>query len=100
MAAAIRVGRLTRVSAVVADPGNPGQVMALFTDGPRPVRGWGRVLVAVNGTPEPDGARRLVAVPVPAHLADPLAAAAWTYDDPGHPIRCTPGVYALLTRRT
>jgi hypothetical protein len=95
VAAAIRSGRLTRVSRAVGDPGNPGQVAALFAspDG-------ARALVAVDATPGPDGVRRLVAVPVPARFTDPLAAAAWTYDDPGHPVRCTRGVYALLTRRT
>lgn len=95
MAGAIRAGRLARVSPVVGDPGNPGGVLALFAS-----RDGARALVGVNGTPGPDGARTLVAVPVPDHFTDPLAAAAWTYDDPGHPVRCTPGVYALLTRRT
>lgn len=86
---------LARVSPVRGDPGHPGQVIALFVS-----RDGAVALVAVNATPGPDGVRRLVAVPVPSHLTDPLAAAAWTYDDPGHPVRCTPGVYALLTRRT
>ncbi|HET9655407.1 MAG TPA: hypothetical protein VFP72_08635 [Kineosporiaceae bacterium] len=94
-AAAIRSGRLVRVSRVVSDPGNPGGVAALFAS-----RDGARALVAVDGTPGPDGTRPLVCVPVPAHFTDPLAAAAWTYDDEAHPVRCTPGVYALLARRT
>jgi hypothetical protein len=95
VAARIRSGALARISAVVGDPGNPGGVLALFAS-----HDGARALVAVDGTPGPDGVRPLVAVPVPSHFTDPLAAAAWTYDDPGHPVRCTPGVYALLTRRT
>jgi hypothetical protein len=93
--AALRSGELARITPVVVDPGNPGQVMALAQH-----RTWGRVLVAANGTPEPDGTHRLITVPVPTELADPLSAAAWTYDDPTHPVRCTAAYYALLTRRT
>lgn len=95
IAAAIRAGRLVRASRVTGDPGNPGGALALFAS-----RDEGLALVAVDGTPGPDGARPLVCVPVPSRFTDPLAAAAWTYDDPGHPVRCTPGVYALLARRT
>jgi hypothetical protein len=93
--AALRSGALARVSGVVVDPGNPGQVMTLAQH-----RIGGLVLVAANGTPEPDGAHRLISVPVPTELRDPLSAAAWTYDDPTHPVRCTPLMYAHLTRRT
>jgi hypothetical protein len=95
VAARIRSGALARVSPVVADPGNPAGVLALFAS-----RDGALALVGVNATPGPDGTRPLVAIPVPSGFTDPLAAAAWTYDDPGHPVRCTPGVYALLTRRT
>lgn len=95
IAEAILSGWLARVSRVVGDPGNPGGVLALFTS-----RDRGLALVGVDGTPGPDGARRLVCVPVPARFSDPLAAVAWTYDDPSHPVRCTAGVYALLARRT
>jgi hypothetical protein len=95
IAARIRSGALARASRVTGDPGNPGGVLALFT-----TRHGGCALVAMDGTPGPDGVRPLVCVPVPSHFIDPLAAAAWTYDDPGHPVRCTPGVYALLARRT
>jgi hypothetical protein len=95
VAGRIRSGALARVSPVVADPGNPAGVLALFR-----TRDGALALVGVDAAPGPDGTRPLVAVPVPAHFTDPLAAAAWTYDDPGHPVRCTRGVYALLTRRT
>jgi hypothetical protein len=95
IAARIRSGALARVSPVVADPGNPAGVLALFT-----TRHGALALVAGSATPGPAGTRPLVAIPVPVHFTDPLAAAAWTYDDPGHPVRCTRGVYALLTRRT
>lgn len=94
VAAAIRSGRLARVSRVSGDPGNPGGVLALFAS-----RDGALCLVGVDGTPGPDGVRALACVPVPSGFTDPLAAAAWTYDDPGHPVRCTPGVYALLARR-
>lgn len=94
-------GWLHKVSTIAPDPGNPGQVFAVFTD-PHGLAGHpgGRVLIAADGTPDTDGHRRLHAVPVPPDLADPLEAAAWTYDDPTHPVRCTPAVYAALARRT
>jgi hypothetical protein len=88
-------GALARITPVVDDPGNPGQVMALCRH-----RFGGRFLVAANGTPEPDGTHRLISVHVPEHLRDPLSAAAWTYDDESHPVRCTPTFYAHLARRT
>ncbi len=59
-----------------------------------------RVLLAVDATPGPDGRHHTVAVPIPAHLSDPVAAAAWTYDDPTHPLRTTRATYTSLTRRT
>ena len=91
----IASGALVRVTGVVDDPGNPAGALALAQH-----RIGGRVLLAVNATPEPDGSHRLVTVPVPTHLRDPLSAAAWTYDDETHPVRCTPLMYAHLTRRT
>jgi hypothetical protein len=98
----VRAGWLPRVGPAVADPGNPGQRLALVTD-PHGLRGHGpgaRLLIAVNATPGPDGTRTAHALPVPAHFTDPVAAAAWTYDDPDHPVRTTRSVYATLTRRT
>lgn len=98
----LRAGWLPRVGPAVVDPGNPGQRIALVDD-PHGLRGAGpgaRLLVVVNGTPNPDGTRTVHALPVPAHFTDPAAAAAWTYDDPDHPVRVTPGVYTALSRRT
>jgi hypothetical protein len=97
----IRGGWLHKISTSAPDPGNPGQVIAVFTD-PHGLAGQpgGRVLIAADGTPDADGHRRLHAVPVPPDIRDPLEAAAWTYDDPTHPVRCTPAVYAALARRT
>lgn len=95
-----RGGWLPRI-AVALDPGNPGRSLVLCGD-PHGVAGppGARVLLAVNGTPGPDGSRTVHALPVPAHMSDPVAAAAWTYDDPDHPVRVTRAVYAQLVRRT
>jgi hypothetical protein len=95
----IRAGKLRRVSEVIEDPGNSGQVAALFD---RMLYGqrMGRVLVVVNGTREPDGSERLVAISVPPHFTDALEAVAWTYHDPTHPLGCPPWLYATLARRT
>jgi len=76
-----------------ADPGNPGQTLALY-DVPaqifdEPVR----VVLCTNGTPDRDGQRRRFGLTVPADIQTALAAAAWTYD-----IR--PDEYALIERRT
>jgi hypothetical protein len=79
-------------SADRADPGNPGSDLRLY-DVPADV--WGspaRVLLAVNGSAEPDGRRRQYALSVPA-IDDPVAAAAWTYG-------LTKDQYARLVRRT
>lgn len=94
-------GWLSKVSASAPDPGNPGQVIAVFHD-PHGVAGHpgGRVLICADGTPDADGHRRLHAVPVPPDLADPIEAAAWAFDDPSHPVRCSRSVYAALARRT
>jgi hypothetical protein len=74
------------------DPGNPGGQLHLY-DLPRP---WGppdRVLLATNGSPEPDGQHRRYALNVPAAIDDPVAAAGWTYG-------LTADQYAQLARRT
>ena len=91
----IASGVLQRVSPVVDDPGNPAGALALCRH-----RMGGRSLLAVNGTPDPDGTHRLVSIRVPTRLRDPLSAVAWTYDDETHPVRCTPALYARLSRRT
>ena len=65
-------------AAYVPDPGNPGQHLVLYDI---PERLWGsriRLLMCANGTPERDGTRRRYGLTVPAHISDPLEAAAWT----------------------
>jgi hypothetical protein len=65
-------------AAHVADPGNPGQHLVLYDV---PERLWGsriRLLMCTNGTPERDGTRRRYGLKVPAHVSDPVEAAAWT----------------------
>ena len=76
-----------------ADPGNPGSDLCLC-DLPGPA--WGasaRVLLVVNGTPEPDGRRHRYGLSVPAGIDDPIAAAGWSYG-------LTARQYARLVRRT
>lgn len=82
--------RLTPVAAR-PDPGNPGASLRLY-DLPgagRPAR----FLLAVNGSPEPDGRHRQYGLTVPADIDDPVDAAAWTYG-------LTGAQYACLVRRT
>jgi hypothetical protein len=65
-------------AAYVPDPGNPGQHLVLYDI---PERLWGsriRLLMCTNGTPERDGTRRRYGLTVPAHISDPVEAAAWT----------------------
>lgn len=97
----ITTGWLPPITPPVPDPGNPGQELRLVVD-PHGLTAspGGFVLIAANGHPNPDGHRDLHALPVPSLLRDPIAAAAWTYDDPDHPVRCTRATYAALTRRT
>jgi hypothetical protein len=84
--------RLSPVAAR-ADPGNPGARLRLYdlpaAAGARPARN----LLAVNGSPEPDGRHRQYGLTVPADIDDPVAAAAWTYG-------LTAAQYAELARRT
>lgn len=91
-------GRLRPVAAPVADPGNPGRWLTL-TEDPTGALGDVRVLVGVDGSPQPDGQHDVIGVVVPGHLSDPLAAAAWTYDDPTHPLRTTAAAYADMAAR-
>ncbi|WP_344393574.1 DUF6745 domain-containing protein [Streptomyces vastus] len=82
-----------RLVGVTGDPGNPGSDLHLY-DVPREL--WGRparLLLAVNGSVEPDGGRRRYGLSVPDHLEDPLSAAGWTYGLSGEQ-------YARLVRRT
>ena len=77
------------------DPGNPGQTLSLYhvpadQDGglyEEPVR----LLHCVNATVERDGTRHEFGLTVPAHLPDPITAAAWTFD-------VTPTQYAAIQR--
>ena len=57
---------------------------------------WGRparLLLALNGSVEPDGTHRRYGLSVPDHFDDPLAAAGWTYGLSGEQ-------YGRLVRRT
>lgn len=93
--------RLRRVGEAVPDPGNPGYDLTLW-DVPERIYGDQavRVLLCTNGTVERDGTRRRFGLTVPAEIRDPLAAAAWGYDDPDSPVRMTADLYATIVRRT
>jgi hypothetical protein len=84
---------LVTVGERAADPGNPGQWLTLYDV---PERLWGdriRLLMATNGSTERDGTRRRYGLTVPAHVKDPVEAAAWTYG-------LTATEYARCQRRT
>ncbi|MFG3256055.1 DUF6745 domain-containing protein [Streptomyces sp. NPDC048172] len=75
------------------DPGNPGSELRLYHV-PQQVQGRpSRVLLAVNGSVEPDGHRRRYGLSVPPYFDDPVAAAGWSYGLSGR-------AYAELVRRT
>lgn len=84
---------------LVADPGNPGWELLLAEDRTGSLPGV-RVLLALNAALNADGVREVVGLLVPDHLTDPLTAAAWTYDDPTHPLRTTWEAYAATAVRT
>lgn len=76
----IAAAKLTMVGSPTADPGNPGQTLQLY-DVPaaiydEPVR----VLICENASLDRDGRRRQFGLTVPAEIADPVAAAAWTFN--------------------
>lgn len=76
------------------DPGNPRALLSLYDDRADELSVLrGRVLLVVNGSPEPDGCHRRYGINVPASLNDPVAAAGWTYG-------LTGAQYATLARRT
>ena len=80
-------------AARVPDPGNPGHHLVLYEV---PERLWGRrirLLMCTNGTPERDGTRRRYGLTVPAHVSDPVEAAAWTAG-------LSKDEYARMVRRT
>ena len=83
-------------SITVADPGNPTCRLYLEDS----TLTGDRELVCVNATPEADGSHIQIRIPVDPRLTDPYAAAAWTYDDPAHPVRTTRDAYIALERRT
>jgi hypothetical protein len=88
----LRRARL-RPIATAPDPGNPGHELTLYDVPPDVVGGRQRLLVMANGSPDRDGRPRFYAESVPAHIRDPVAAAAWQY---GVPVE----TYRLLQRRT
>jgi Domain of unknown function (DUF6745) len=75
------------------DPGNPGADLVLYELPPTSWQRPERVLLAVNGSVERDGARRRYGLMVPTDIDDPVAAAAWSYGLSG-------AQYAQLARRT
>ncbi|GII57882.1 hypothetical protein Pth03_62710 [Planotetraspora thailandica] len=77
-----------RLVASAPDPGNPGVELRLYN-----MRKETRVLLAVNGSVERDGRRRRYGLTVPGFIADPIAAAGWTYG-------LSAEQYSLLVRRT
>ena len=74
------------------DPGNVGGTLRLYAT----PDGWGRtgrILLAINGSPERDGHRRQYGLHVPTWISSALDAAGWTYGLGGDD-------YARLVRRT
>jgi hypothetical protein len=91
---------LKPVGDIVPDPGNPGGELALYELPEQLFDEAVRLLLVRNGTEERDGTWRRFGLTVPADLDDPVAAAAWGYDDPDSPVRMTPELYAAIPRRT
>lgn len=86
--------------ATAPDPGNPGAAVDLYDLPEQIFEEPVRLAVVRNGTLELDGSWRHFGLTVPASISDPVAAAAWSYDDPESPVRMTPELYARITRRT
>ncbi|RKN11627.1 hypothetical protein D7319_05700 [Streptomyces radicis] len=82
-----------RLVSTAADPGNPGSFLSLYDVPPRVWGASARLVVATNGSVEPDGRRRRYGLAVPGYFDDPVAAAGWTYG-------LTGPQYAQLQRRT
>ena len=76
------------VHGAVPDPGNPGGWLWLGDDGT-----GRRYLIGADGTPNHDGVRETIRIPVPREFTDPLEAAAWTYG-------VDVDTYRALARRT
>jgi Domain of unknown function (DUF6745) len=85
----ILAAKLKQVGKAVDDPANPGYELSLY-DVPESIYDAPvRVLLCTNATIERDGTRRRFGLTVPANIADPLSAAAWTFGQ-------DPKVYATL----
>jgi hypothetical protein len=65
-----------QIGRTVSDPGNPDQTLSMYRV-PHIYDVTVNLLLMTNGTTERDGTRRQYAETVPAHLTDPVAAAAW-----------------------
>ena len=76
----IRKARWSQVGSDAPDPGNPGQVLRLYHVPAGLYQESVRLLHCVNATRERDGSRHEFGITVPAHIADPVAAAAWSFD--------------------
>lgn len=72
-------GRLARVGEPVPDPANPGHQLTLHYLTPHVIGFSAHILLCTNASPERDGTRRRYAIFTPDSIADPLAAAAWTF---------------------
>ncbi|WP_147255710.1 DUF6745 domain-containing protein [Streptomyces sp. PT12] len=82
-----------RLASTAADPGNPGSPLSLYDVPPRVWGASARLVVATNGSVEPDGRRRRYGLAIPGYFDDPVAAAGWTYG-------LTGARYARVRRRT
>lgn len=73
--------KLRRIGTDVPDPGNPGHTLALYEIPAGILHELpSHVLLCTNATIERDGTRRRYGLEVPAWIADPIEAAAWTFD--------------------
>jgi hypothetical protein len=63
----------------VPDPANPGHELTLHYLTPHLIGFAAHILLCTNASPERDGTRRSYAIFTPDSIADPLAAAAWTF---------------------
>jgi uncharacterized protein DUF6745 len=84
---------LAQVGVTEADPGNPGNTIALYDVPEQIYEEPVRVLLCTNGTIERDGTRRSFGLTVPASIPTALAAAGWGYG-------LNPSQYATAQRRT
>lgn len=78
----VRSAGIDPIETGVPDPGNPGQVLDLYTLPEDVYAEPVNLLVCTNGTQERDGTRRTFGLTVPARIKTALGAAAWGYDIP------------------